>query len=154
MTQEEKDLLIEVLAASLLYGIKVQVCNITDYTPVLKGIIGDEIFVQFDYARPIKNGDSTYNIIKDKVKPYLRPMSSMTEEEKEELESISSFYFNNALDVQIQKLLKGDNKDGSRILEYVACTKVTDWLNVHHFDYCGLIEKGFALEAPKNMYKF
>ena len=27
-----------------------------------------------------------------------------------------------------------------------------DWLNKHHFDYRGLIEKGLALEAPKNMY--
>jgi hypothetical protein len=28
-----------------------------------------------------------------------------------------------------------------------------DWLNVHHFDYRGLIEKGLALEAPEGMYK-
>jgi hypothetical protein len=30
---------------------------------------------------------------------------------------------------------------------------VLDWLNAHHFDYRGLIEKGLALEAPKGMYK-
>ena len=28
----------------------------------------------------------------------------------------------------------------------------TDWLNKHHFDYRGLIEKGLALEAPEGMY--
>ena len=28
-----------------------------------------------------------------------------------------------------------------------------DWLNAHHFDYRGLIEKGLALEMPKDMYK-
>jgi hypothetical protein len=28
-----------------------------------------------------------------------------------------------------------------------------DWLNAHHFDYRGLIEKGLALEAPEGMYK-
>lgn len=29
----------------------------------------------------------------------------------------------------------------------------TDYLNAHHFDYRGLIEKGLALEAPEDMYK-
>lgn len=30
--------------------------------------------------------------------------------------------------------------------------KSVDWLNAHHFDYRGLIERGLALEAPKGMY--
>lgn len=58
------------------------------------------------------------------VKPYLRPMSSMT---KEEL-SLRSKGFNSGY-------------------EYY------DWLNAHHFDYRGLIRKGLALEAPEGMYK-
>ena len=32
-------------------------------------------------------------------------------------------------------------------------TEAMDWLNAHHFDYRGLIEKGLALEAPEGMYK-
>jgi hypothetical protein len=32
-------------------------------------------------------------------------------------------------------------------------SEIYDWLNAHHFDYCGLIEKGLALEAPEEMYK-
>jgi hypothetical protein len=31
-------------------------------------------------------------------------------------------------------------------------TALVDWLNAHHFDYRGLIEKGLALEAPEGMY--
>jgi len=31
--------------------------------------------------------------------------------------------------------------------------EVVDWLNAHHFDYRGLIEKGLALEAPEGMYE-
>ena len=131
MKQEEKNLLIGVLAALLPYEIKVQVCNITDYTPVLKGIIGDEIFVQFDYARPIKNGDSTYNVIKDNVKPYLRPMSSMTEEERNEYNDIYQ----------------------CRCHEKSAI-RLTTLCYSHHLDINGLIEKGLAIEAPKDMYKF
>lgn len=59
-------------------------------------------------------------------KPYLRPMSSMTEEEEIEYESI-----------------KGWRNEW----------ELVDWLNAHHFDYRGLIEKGLAIEAPKGMYK-
>jgi hypothetical protein len=36
-------------------------------------------------------------------------------------------------------------------IKYVI--KLIDWLNAHHFDYRGLIEKGLALEAPEGMYK-
>lgn len=32
-------------------------------------------------------------------------------------------------------------------------TKMFDWLNAHHFDYRGLIEKGLALEAPEGIYE-
>ena len=57
-------------------------------------------------------------------KPYLRPMSSMTEEELAEYNRF-------------------ELSDFRRI----------DWLNARHFDYRGLIEKGLALEMPKDMYK-
>lgn len=36
---------------------------------------------------------------------------------------------------------------------YLELQAVFDWLNAHHFDYRGLIEKGLALEAPEEMYK-
>ncbi len=150
MKQEEKNLLIGVLAALLPYEIKVQVCNITDYTPVLKGIIGDEIFVQFDYARPIKNGDSTYNIIKDKVKPYLRPMSSMTDEERLDLSKLTNDRFKFYLYTNMPQILCC----GGSQYNYLDGLSIIDWLNEHHFDYHGLIEKGLALEAPEGMYNF
>lgn len=58
-------------------------------------------------------------------KPYLRPMPSMTEEEEDELNS-------------------------ARMGNY---GEDVDWLNAHHFDYRGLIEKGLAIEAPEDVYK-
>ena len=64
----------------------------------------------------------------DEVKPYLFPMSSMTDEQKD-------FYWNHSIDFDD------------------AWTEV-DWLNAHHFDYRGLIEKGLALDATGlNIYK-
>ena len=90
----------------------------------------------------------------DNCKPYLRPMSSMTEEEKNEIESVSDALFGDALDEQINECLIQDKSfSKSRVMTYIACSRVTDWLNERHFDYRGLIEKGLALEAPKGMYK-
>ena len=69
------------------------------------------------------------------VKPYLRPMSSMTEEESSEFALLQTDFY----------------VDG--ILYPIAATNMVKWLNAHHFDYRGLIEKGLALEAPEGMYK-
>lgn len=71
----------------------------------------------------------------DFIKPYLRPMSSMTEEEKEEYRNI-------------------DNRSYSCPIDYahIPASDRIDWLNANHFDYRDLIKKGLALEAPKGMY--
>ena len=70
-------------------------------------------------------------------KPYLRPMSSMTEEEKEEYHSIQS---------DIWKPCGTQYYDNWRSI---------DWLNEHHFDYRNLIGKGLAIEVNEsnNPYK-
>ena len=64
------------------------------------------------------------------IKPYLRPMSSMTEEEKNE-------HFGRTMTIDIVE----------------TSQQVIDWLLKHHFDYRGLIPMGLALEAPEGMYK-
>ena len=66
--------------------------------------------------------------------PYLRPMSSMTEEERKELTEINC---------------QGNLAEH----KYAVFYRSQDWLNAHHFDYRGLIEKGLAFEAPIEMYK-
>ena len=117
MTQEEKHLLLVDLCARLPYEVKVE---IDEYNiSVLKGIDGDTISTDRGINYPLRL-----------VKPYLRPMSNMTEEEWED--------FNNYRGV-----------DG--VLMPIA--NELDWLNEHHFDYRGLIEKGLALEASEGMYE-
>ena len=66
------------------------------------------------------------------ITPYLRPMSSMTEKERNEWMEIT----------HAQEWLIIRNLD-----------KATDWLNKNMFDYRGLIPMGLALEAKKGMYK-
>ena len=121
MTQEEKQLLLIDLCARLPYGVKVK-------------------FYSMEYPYGSEPVILTVHLLKDRweniydVKPYLRPMSSMTEEERIEFERLSFVY---------------DTSDGSMLFS----EKGLDWLNTNYFDYRGLIEKGLALEAPKGMYK-
>lgn len=80
-------------------------------------------------------------------KPYLRPMSSMTEREKKEIKELH-FYYTDAHIVNDE-----DNDFKPIIVDEVHCFCIIDWLNKNHFDYRGLIEKGLAIEALDGMYK-
>ena len=75
-------------------------------------------------------------------------MSSMTEEEKKELLQISNFD-SDVDDICYDSIcyIERTSIDITDIANFIS------WLNVHHFDYRGLIEKGLALEAPNGMYK-
>lgn len=113
MTQEDKQLLLKDLSARLFYGVKFQGEDSNVYT--------------LDAANYF-----TLQVEDVVFKPYLRPMSSMTEEEEDELNSARMGNY-------------GDD---------------VDWLNAHHFDYRidpstgkTLIESGLALEASEDMYK-
>ena len=126
MTQEDKQLLLKDLCARLPYGLKVSVSgddfDSYQYPYLLTAIskFGQDILCRVYYYIYTPLGCPSI----ENVKPYLRPMSSMTEEEKEE----------------------------ARNLVY-ATVEFTDWCNEHHLDYRHLIEKGLAVDAPKGMYK-
>ena len=136
MTQEEKDLLLRDLLPRLQYGVKIQTW----------------------YGEIITSDLNTFPIGYDEIdieqlagmKPYLRPLSNMTDEEKKEL---SKKYVWNIWSGQIQIRYHSqgcwDDETECPTEEYII---LFDWLNKHHFDYRGLIEKGLAFEAPKDMY--
>ena len=114
MTPEDKRLLLKDLSARLPYKIKVKVSEVS-------------YLVEFDIQMlsEMKNNNwYEYPI------PYLRPMSSMTEEEKEEYHELCDSYYS----------------------VYFDSVNSIDWLNAHHFDYRGLIERNLAIEAPEGMY--
>ena len=152
MTEQEKQLLLIDLCARLPYSVKVNYNDLegADYTLSIK------LLSQFP---------------EEKLKPYLRPMSSMTEEEKKELVNLYFARTNQyrkdfviketeyVLDScwYIQIAYKDNSNDERTSNLYVGrCSSIeeVDWLNAHHFDYRMLIEKGLALEAPDGMYKF
>ena len=117
MTKEEKELLIKDLCARLPYGTKV--CyRLSDKDKYTTETLSGHMLDYFNENSIIE------------VKPYLRPMSSMTDEEFKTYE-----YF-----------LDEDGLIDCSVDVYV------DWLLEGYFDFRGLIPKGLALEAPEGMY--
>jgi hypothetical protein len=110
MTQEDKELLLKDLCARLPYGVKAKYygpaeeCECCD---IIEGIypMDDEVVI------------GQYGLSVDRIKPYLFPISSMTEEQDKEFMNIQIGY------------------------------PSVDWFNKHHIDYRGFIDKGLAIDA-------
>ncbi len=75
-------------------------------------------------------------------RPYLRPMSSMTEEEKGAFDKFI------CIDEDAWH-----GKENGCLNQAKIMSDGIEWLLAHHFDFRGLIEKGLALEAQKGMYE-
>ena len=133
MKQEDKQLLFQDLCARLPYGVKIldnfykdfgvsKIINIGDYGSIL---VDNEM------------DDIQYYPLIDDIKPYLRPMSSMTLEELEEYRRFA------------------DHIRDAECKIHIANYEQIDWLNAHHFDYRGLIERDLAIAVTEdnNPYK-
>ena len=133
MTQEDKQLLLKDLSARLPYGV---ICHANEIN-----IDGELFFVNKLYnivALYYDNATGKFeSCLIDDIKPYLRSLSSMTEEEKKE--------FNSLINGVEERCINAYGKGGYTL----AFIEVNDWLNAHHFDYRGLIEKGFAIEVTE-----
>ena len=129
MTQEKRQIVLKDLCARLPYGVIVNTLKGDGHLcSINQTIFGNE------YGVNIKATKRDYfNDKETDIKPYFRPMSSMTDEEKKEY-------------IVLDDLVTVDGV-------LVSSCSTFDWLNAHHFDYRGLIEKGLALEAPEGMYK-
>ena len=133
MTQEEKEILLKYLCMALPYNVK---CNVPteDCVMTLTGkrlnyfcFHKDEWGIDYSHEietvlDPLNDHNNDYV-----VKPYLRPMSSMTEEEKNE-------HFGRTMTIDIVQTSK----------------EVINWLLKNHFDFLGLISKGLANEVTES----
>ena len=150
MTKEDKQLLLIDLCARLPYGVRVKIFDESillyehneNGTLDGKEIMSDDCFV-------IKGKNDSWIISCEDFKPYLRPMSSMTDEEREEWADL----FN----LELDKLNEIDDKNKAEELAPYYFGKShqvsIDWLNKNMFDYRGLIPMGLALEAKEGIYK-
>ena len=131
MTQEDKELLLTDLCARLPHKTYVKTTRGIGYIYA----INISQLIELSVANNSEYWSEVFNI--DEIKPYLRPMSSMTLEELEEYRRFSDYI-----------------RDAECKI-HIANYEQIHWLNAHHFDYRGLIEKGLAIEVTKenNPYK-
>ena len=123
MTREDKELLLKDLCARLPYGLMVNDRN------------GDHILTL---------GNTELGT--DHIKPYLRPMSSMTDEEVAE-------FSGPAIELELDYLASASNRPS--VENMASSTYQIDFCLKNHFDFRGLIEKGLAIEVTdeNNPYK-
>ena len=138
MTQENKDLLIKDLSARVPYGVKFVIDNGLNNIRTLTGI-GEDIPYEDWQMCAFARGISAIPI--EDIKPYLFPMSSMTDEQREELKRE---YCNIACD-NIKKMFA--NPDESHLYSSKSSSFEIDYFNKHHIDYRGLIPMGLANDA-------
>ena len=149
MTQEHKELLLKDLCARLPYGVKFM-CNKNIYTTKgLDLIVTDE--GDWEYAVTAKD---TAPIEIDFIKPYLFPLSSMTEEQEKEIQEITGNPDYACITRKTDGLelwLNFIDTDPTIWLD--AIFEVQDYLNKNHFDYRNLINKNLAIDCTNlNIY--
>ena len=149
MTQKEKQLLLRDLCGRLPYGVKMKYKDDSGYE-VLCQI--DTFYKDIDGFHCLLRTTGPYGGFQDlnELKPYLRPMSSMTEEEKQEYHKQVDIDLDRTAEVLREQFETGTFHPENRFTPQYCHI---DWLISHYFDYRGLIEKGLALEAPEGMYK-
>ena len=151
MTQEDKELLLKDLCARLPYGVMVREDtvlyddkNTTSYH--IKKL--SYVLIGKGFSR-IKGFIHDYEYI---YRPYLFPLSSMTEEQKKEFLSVAGYETREEdcgrhTETYYYDMVGHDHN-------FYPNSEAIDWLNKNHFDYRGLIEKGLALDATgKGVYK-
>ena len=144
MKQEDKELLLKDLCARLPYGVKCKVWY-NDKTLDIKSTGIDFYTNTVNLDIP---GDDNAKVYVDNIKPYLFPLSSMTEEQKNQLTEIWDADMNKALDYAIS------GEEGlSDLFKLSAAKKVINWFIKNHFDFQGLIPKELAIDCTNlNVY--
>ncbi len=136
MTQEQKELLIKDLCCRLPYN-----CIVSVAEGGTNGIQWDDATLNSYLLHQIMEEDAW-----EYVKPYLRPLPSMTEDEYNDM-------YNQLYSSQEEFYRNCSNTDYiGKYIRIIANDTVNDWLNKNMFDYRGLIKKGLVLEAPEGMY--
>ncbi len=154
MTQKDKQLLLKDLCARLPYGVLGQ-CEIDasydtevetipqthKFKAVAYGFNEDKLFVcpmiENQDELEIANEEIADGVYVFDFKPYLFPLSSMTEKQEKEYNMLRDFVYTHHYEYEdiVEDMGLYDN------------WKSIDYLNANHFDYRGLIEKGLAIDA-------
>ena len=126
MTQENKDLLLKDLCARLPYGVKVQTTYINPRTKERKDI-GTDVLSTVEISMLIDGYEEH--------KPYLFPLSSMTDEQRKEYDKI----IYHSVELHCERYYD--------VIDVDSCDELHDFYHKNHFDYRGLIPMDLAIDA-------
>ena len=138
MTQEEKDLLLKDLCARLPYGVKINETIQGDFTVI--GLTTERVFITCE----TEGCHNDFPI--ECIKPYLFPLSSITKEQKEELNKKFNVQFLGNAIYSIHYHSEGC-WDTDLELDLQDWLWFINWCHKNHFDICGLIPMGLAIDA-------
>ena len=122
MTKEDRERLLKDLGGRLPYGVKI--------LDIPANVVGKLFLISTTDTVQYETADDTGIQTLYNIKPYLLPLSSMTEEEQRTLDSMC-----NGVEM------------ASRLSGLKMFDKAFNWLDENHFDYRGLIEDGLAIDA-------
>lgn len=140
MRPEDKELLLKDLCARLPYGVK---CKVVKYS-----IDGEMLFIRNGLELTVDNVKELVTNNMYEIKPYLFPLSSMTEEQKRELKDLIS----QQTKILIEQLKNDDCGIDCGKYHFHSLLEL-EWCIKNHFDYRGLIPMDLAEDATgKNIY--
>ena len=136
MVLEDRDVLLKDLCTRLPYGVIVRGVFLNYSTD--KGKILYEEYDKLLNYQDLNRYES--------LKPYLRPMSSMTKEERKEYEGFI---------IHREHINAQGQEWDIDCFSFNSVPRLINWLNAHHFDYHELIDRGLAIEVTEenNPYK-
>ena len=146
MTQNDKDILLKDLCARLPYGVKIAMPGLWD---------SSEITIE-PFEEIFKGDDGVFRVngnghCIEYIKPYLFPLSSMTEEQRIELYKVLGLGYESHYHLSKEWEDFNDSIDNNGLFlpaSWVSdLNKMYNWLNKNNFDYQGLIPMGLANDA-------
>ena len=146
MTQEDKELLLKDLCARLDTNLVCSIYRTDDYgvgyrDEILSGYCKGDIWYEFYFGDDCGIGIDNVS----KIKPYLFPLSSITEEQKS--------YINGRWGVNEHFEFEIDPLWGEYFVDLSDAVEFINWCYENHFDINGLIPRGLAEDATdKNIY--
>ena len=153
--EKHKELLLKDICARLSYNVICQVefkenGKYNSKVMLLSGIFTDEAYFT------AKDG----SIYSNEYKPYLFPLSSMTEEQERELLDLTGYKSEctaycgfDSMGYYIKNVGEFEYEEDQHSFIFYPDYIGLDWFNKNHFDYRSLIKKGLAIDATdKNIY--
>ena len=149
MIQDDIKVFIEDLCSKIPFGVMCKIYRVDDEGVGWRNAKCTGFYINDNvYEFYFDNVVAVDNVAK--IRMYLRPLSSMTDFEMEEL--CYKFNMSNVDFNEFKQMFNDYININKLLIKLNSSWGLIEWLNRHHFDFQQMIRRGFALEAPADMY--